>query len=203
VSWVSVGVSVGSALLGSRGAKKAARAREQAYADASGMVSTGYNQATEYLDPRYRQEQMAIERINALTGLSGEPVDFDLFRNTPGYRFLLDQGTQARERLASAAGGVISGNTLAALEEYGQGLADQTFNNYLSQVGMLAGQGVDNVLAGLSVNRGTTLGNLRLGQGGARASGIEDSTNALVGGASSFLDLYGKRKGWGAVPKVP
>lgn len=211
----SVGLNVLGGLLGARSAKRAARERERAYADASNIVSGAYDTAAGYFDPRLDQELAAMARVNALLGLPGgeEGIDqteiLEILRNTPGYQFRLSQGAQARERLAAASGGLISGNTLAALEEYGQGLADQTFNDYLDLVLGLQSQGVDSVLAGLSVDRGNTLADLRLGAGGARASGIEGATRAFasaLGNVGNVLsasaarrDLQNILRGTGAV----
>lgn len=50
-------------------------------------------------------------------------------RNTPGYQFTQQQGQQTLENSAAARGGLLSGNTGQALEQYGQGLADTTYND--------------------------------------------------------------------------
>lgn len=186
-------------LLGSRGAKKAAKAREQAYRDAADLTSGAYNRAEDFFDPRLDQERSAMDRVNALLGLSGEEVDYDLFRETPGYQFALEQGRQAIERSAAAGGGLVSGNTLAALTEYGQGLADQNFQNYLANVMGLQNQGVDAALAGMAVDEGNALANLRLGRGGAVASGIEGSTSALTGALSGISGALGGAAGRNAL----
>jgi hypothetical protein len=56
---------------------------------------------------------------------------------TPGYQFALQQGQQALQNSAAAKGGLLSGNTAEALDQYSQGLADsnyqQTYNNALGQ----------------------------------------------------------------------
>ena len=56
---------------------------------------------------------------------------------TPGYQFQLQQGMNALQNSAAARGGLLSGNTAEALQNYGQGLADstyqQTYNNALGQ----------------------------------------------------------------------
>lgn len=61
----------------------------------------------------------------------------DQARQTPGYQFALDQGTQAVQNSAAARGDLLSGNTATALTKYGQGLADtnyqQAYNNALQQ----------------------------------------------------------------------
>lgn len=48
-------------------------------------------------------------------------------RQTPGYQFVENQGMQAVQNSAAARGDLLSGNTLTGLEQYGQGLADTTY----------------------------------------------------------------------------
>lgn len=188
-------------LLGSKGAKKAAKQREQAMFDAMGIVGRSYNDAEDRFGNRLSQEEAAMGRVNALLGLEGgdgsDPTE--ILRNTPGYEWQLDQGTEAINRARSATGGLASGNTLTALMEYGQGLADQSFGNYLSMVLGLQNQGVDATLAGMDVDEGNTLANLRVGAGDARASGTEGSTaawsGALAGGAN-MLSEWGSQRQW-------
>jgi len=56
---------------------------------------------------------------------------------TPGYQFTLKQGQDAIANSAAAQGGLLSGGTEAALDQYSQGLASntyqQSFNNALTQ----------------------------------------------------------------------
>lgn len=47
----------------------------------------------------------------------------------PGYQFRLQQGQQAIDRSLGARGNLFSGNALKAAQEYGQGLADSTYND--------------------------------------------------------------------------
>lgn len=47
----------------------------------------------------------------------------------PGYKFRLDQGTQARESSAAAKGLLRSGATLKGLDEFGQQMASQEYGN--------------------------------------------------------------------------
>ncbi|CAB4120945.1 hypothetical protein UFOVP1_47 [uncultured Caudovirales phage] len=50
-------------------------------------------------------------------------------QNTPGYQFSLQQGNNAVLASAAANGMLGSGNTLAAADQYSQGLAQQTYQN--------------------------------------------------------------------------
>ena len=60
------------------------------------------------------------------------------FSGTPGFQFALDQGLNAVQRSNSA--GRNSGNALAALANYGQGLATQDYGNQVDRLGRLSGQ---------------------------------------------------------------
>lgn len=190
-----IGGSLLGGLFGRDKAKEAARLRAEAFSRAMTATGEGYDRAQEFLDPRLSQEGAAMDRVNTLLGLTEGPVDFDVFRNTPGYQFALDQGRQAIERSAAARGGLASGNTLAALTEFGQGLADQTFNNYLNRVIGLQNQGADRASANLATDRANRIADLTLGQGGVRASGVEDSANQtlnMLGGITEGVgQLFG------------
>src|SRR5579862_5996431 len=133
---------------------------------------------------------------------------------TPGYQFQLQQGENALQNSAAASGGLLSGNTLAGMNQYAQGLASSNyqnvFNNALTQYqqgyqqflnnqnqtyNMLSGQ------AGMGLNAAGQAGNLISGIGGdiaslygaqgqARAQGTIGQANAISGilpGISSSL----------------
>lgn len=77
-----------------------------------------------------------------LNGADGTKAAQDAFQAGPGYQFALDQGTQAALRGASAGGMLGSGNTLTALAQYGQGLANQEYGSWLDRLQGLSGQGL-------------------------------------------------------------
>lgn len=191
----SLGMQALGGLLGSRSARRAARERAAAFGEAGNIARQAFEESSEFLDPRLQQERAAIERVNALLGLGGEAPDFDLFRETPGFQFALEEGQRAIERSAAAGGGLVSGNTLAELTRFGTGLADQTFQNYLATLLGLEGQGVDLTLADMRTGLGDRLAELRLGAGGALATGREDSANALIGALSGASGIVGQRAG--------
>lgn len=51
----------------------------------------------------------------------------------PGYQFQLQQGQQALENSAAARGGLLSGGTAKALDQYSQGLASTDYQNLYNQ----------------------------------------------------------------------
>ena len=115
---------------------------------------------------------------------------------TPGYQFALQQGENALQNSAAAAGGLGSGATGAALEQYGQGLANtnyqQVYNNALTQYQQSYNQFQQNQanqynrLAGLSGTGQTAVG--QLGQLGQQASN-NTSNIALTTGAQQGQQL--------------
>lgn len=192
---IKLGASILGSLFGDDAAEEAARARMEAYNSAIDTTGRSYDAAQEFIDPRLDQEGMAMDRVNALLGLTDEGFDFEGFRSTPGYEFQQDEARRAIERSAAARGGLASGNTLAALLDRSQSIADTTFNNYLAQVMGLQNQGADFFSAGLSTDKGNRIADLELGRGGVRASGIEDEANQnlnMLGGITEGVgSLFG------------
>ena len=72
----------------------------------------------------------------------------DSIANTGAYKFALGQGQQALERSAAAKGMTGSGNTLAALLQYGQGMASQQYGKEADRLASLV-QGRDQTNASL------------------------------------------------------
>lgn len=113
-------------------------------------------------------------------GAPGTP-DYSAFYNSPDYQFALQQGNQAVQRTAAAGGRLASGNTLAAADQYSQGLATQNYQNYLSGVRNLAGLGPAATGAAnqSTYNSGQSIADTQVGQGAARASGIAGMYNGI------------------------
>lgn len=59
--------------------------------------------------------------------------------NDPSYKFRFDQGQQALERSAAAKGFLGSGNMLQELQNYGQGMASQEYQNQYNRLLPLTG----------------------------------------------------------------
>lgn len=95
--------------------------------------------------PFLQAGQGAVTKLSDLMNNGGFPAWDQVFqaptadqaRQTPGYQFALQQGEGAIENSAAAKGGLLSGNTLNAEQQYGQGLADsnyqQVYNNALGR----------------------------------------------------------------------
>lgn len=138
-------------LLGAQ--QQAAGALQQGYgatrADVGGSLAAqldAINQARAagigYYQPYMTAGEAGLGRATAMT----TPGDTS-FQADPGYQWRLAQGIQGIQGSAAGKGGVLGGNTLKALETYGQGLGSQEFGNIynrnlgLAQLGLGASQG--------------------------------------------------------------
>lgn len=174
------------------GAKKQASAAKRAGA----VEAAAAQRAEARLAPYAETGGNALARLAGALGL-GTPeeqqVAYNALAETPGYQFELNQGIDAIDKSAAARGGLFSGNTMRAVQEYGQGLASTTFGNYLARLGELvrggqsaaAGQGAAGIQAGTA-----TAGGIR-GAGNALAQGAYGVSNAITGGVENYQ--YGQR----------
>lgn len=103
------------------------------------------NKAVDAYSP-YAQTGQAANSMygNALglNGAAGNAAATGAFQAGPGYDFALKQGEQSALRGASAAGMLNSGNTLAALTQYGQGTANKEYGSWLDRLAGQSAQGL-------------------------------------------------------------
>jgi len=131
--------------------------------------------------------------------------DFSMadFQADPGYAFRLSEGMKALEGRAAARGGLLSGNTLRGITNYGQEAASQEYTNAFNryQVNranrlnplenlMGAARSSTNQLAGAANVLGQTQSQNIQNAGQARASGYVGSANALSNALSGGINQY-------------
>lgn len=63
-------------------------------------------------------------------------------RSIPGYQFAFDEGQRAVQTSAAARGTLLTGGTLKALNRYGTGVADQTYDSAVRRFLSLADLGL-------------------------------------------------------------
>lgn len=125
--------------------------------------------------------------------ISGPSSPFEEYLD-PSMAFRMNLGTKATERLANIGGGALSGNTLRALTDYGQGLASteyaNAFNRFQTERGNIyntlaniAGMGQQAVNTGVNAgqNFAATQTGLLTGQAAALGAGTVGSANAYAG----------------------
>jgi hypothetical protein len=164
-----------------------------------------------------------------LFGGSGKAVDpnaspLDRFQSSPGYQFQMDQGIKARDASAAAKGMLLSGNHQQELTSFGQGLANQDYNNYenrlqgtygnyYNRLAGVAGLGANmnsqsantsqnqgNTLANMSMNQGNNLASMITGRGAVDANSILAAGNANASGYAAQQNQLGQTLGGFAGP---
>lgn len=179
--------AVAGAVIGSKGAKKAAKTQLEGVNASIAEQRRQFDVALELGAPRREAENAALNSLRGLLGLDGEAPDFSTFAETPGFQFTRDEALQATERNAAARGGLVSGNTLAALQDRAAGLASQNFlSTFLQPIQDLALGGAGTQAGNQAINLGVNVGNTIQSGADARASGIIGSTNAITGGLGNL-----------------
>lgn len=172
------GLSVLGGLLGSRSAKKGAKAQAQA-AEQAYQRSLAVNQP--YMDTG----RLGLENLNAVSG-----GDMSRFYQSPDYQFRMSQGVQALDRSAAARGLVKSGGQYKGVLRYGQGLASGEFQNWYARNLGLANLGQQSAgqVAQSAYGTGQQVGN-------AQASGYINQGNAWTNAMQQGVGLYGLYQG--------
>jgi hypothetical protein len=218
--WVAGAVVVSSAI-GSQAAGKAA-GTQAAASDRAAVLERQTAQEQLALQKRTYEENIARQKpfydvgVNALPELvqasKYTPFGMDQFNADPGYAFRLKEGQKALERSAAARGGLLSGGTGKALQQFGQEMGSQeyinAFNRYQTEraarlnplqslTGMgqttantlgAAGQTYAGNSANIAGNMATNVGNAMGSSAAARASGYVGQANALTGGLNTYLN---------------
>src|ERR1035437_796257 len=100
-------------------------------------INTSYGAA---LSPFTALSGSATQGANAYgdatgaNGPAGNARETSNFQANPGYQFQMGQGLQAIDRGAASRGMLTSGNTLNAEQQYGTGLANQSYQQYVSNL---------------------------------------------------------------------
>jgi len=141
-----------------------------------------------------------LEQLLGLTPGSTPGSQQAALANTPGYQFALQQGLQSTQAKANAMGMGLSGNTLAALDQYSTGLADQTYQQRVTNLQDVVGIG-QAAAAGQAANIGQSaanIGNIQMAQGQTQAGLAMNEAAALgkiVGGAANQYTTINTLKG--------
>jgi hypothetical protein len=234
--------AIGSVFGGLFGGGEAAKAKEeqiaaeqqaQAAIQQSETQALGYNSNAltseqGYLDPFVQSGQQASGTLSQMLSTPGQGLltpwtqqftapTAEQAEATPGYQFQLQQGLQGVQNSAAAGGGLLSGGTLAAMNNYAQGAAStdyqNTFNNSLTQYqsayqtflnnqsnayNMLSGQqnmglNAASTLGGLTQSNAQTAGNITTGSGADIASlyGAQGAASAAgtIGQANAYSSI--------------
>jgi hypothetical protein len=210
MSTVAIG-SIAAAGIGAAGSLGAANAQAGASENAANLQAQEAQNSLNFQKQEFGTEQQnlapflqagqgAVGELSNLTKTPGQGLltpwtqqfqapTAQQAAQTPGYQFQLQQGEQALQNSAAAQGGLLSGGTATALDQYSQGLAStdyqQAYNNALTQYQQSYNQFENNQaneynrLAGLAGTGQTSAA--QLGQEGQQAASNVTQIGGLAG----------------------
>lgn len=210
----SIGGSIISGVMGSNAADSAANAQLAASAESAKVQREMFNKQVELQAPFREAGLTSQNKLMDLLGLSKNTgaKDYgtlarsfsgeDMYKD-PGYAFRLGEGVKALDRSAAARGGLLGGNQMRGLTEYGQNYASgeymNAFNRYQTERAarlnplqslLGAGQTSANTLTSAAGNLGTGLGENAINAGNVRASGYMGSANAISNAIGQGVNYF-------------
>lgn len=206
---LSPGIGGGSSMFSSNGLGTLLGGATSLYENqqAKKDLTDSQNNALGALAPYQASGNAANSKLGNLLGTTGNPNSTGYgsliapfnpgdLTNDPGYKFNLAQGDQALSRKEAASGNMFSGGALKEAQTFGQGLADNTYNNafqrYLSQnqntYNQLSGQ------AGVGANAAGAAGNIFGNIGAAKAGADINTGNTINSTLSSLLSGTGAKQ---------
>jgi hypothetical protein len=217
VTGTMAAVTVGSSIMGSNAAKSAAATQAAAARRATDAQERMFERQVELQEPFREAGLSGQNRLLELLGIGGDTAAGDYgryasaeftpeqFKNyqDPGYAFRMSEGIKALDRSAAARGNLMSGAQLKGINQYGQDLASQeyqnAFNRYqtsrtntLNPFSSLAGvaQSSANTLGTAAGQFGQQMGSNIIGAGNAAAAGQVGSANAISQGIGQGINFY-------------
>ncbi len=206
-------VVVGS-YLGSNASKKAAAEQAATSRAAIAENKRQYDLTRSDMEPYRNTGYESLSKLGSSMGLEGDPnaagygslaKNFSLsdFVKDPGYDFRMSEGLKGVENSGAARGMQLSGATLKALDQYGQGFASNEYqnaynrfnndqSNQFNRLSGLAGTGQQavNQLGNLGAQYAGSNANLITSAGAARAAGTMGQANAYTNALNQGVNYY-------------
>lgn len=117
---------------------------------------------------------------------------FDIFKNSTGYQFRVNEGNRALNAGWAGAGTLQSGAAGKSFQNFGQNIASAEFGNYMGYLGEQQNltSGAANAMSGVNSTYANNAGNLAVAQGQNLANAAvarANNSNALIGGLGNAL----------------
>ena len=204
MAWAAV-IAGGAALVGgylsSNAAGNAADQQNQQAQNSLQLQQQMHNQTVAGLQPYNDAGRTALSTMQQLNG-----GNYSSFTQSPDYQFALDQGTKALDASAAAKGTLFSGGYGRQMQQFGQGLASQNYNQYYNHLQGIASQGESaaanvgynnmgyaNAATGINTNNGQAQAMGTLGQAGA----WNNALNQMSAAYGQYGSSYGGGSGGG------
>lgn len=188
-----------------QGAQAAQQVSQQNQTSANQAQQTALGNITTAEQPYQTVGSTAAGGLNKLLSTGFTAPTLAEAEATPGYEFNLQTGTDALTKQAAATGNLMSGTTGTALEEFGQGLAQNTYqqayqnalSSYMANFNTLAGganigQGSTNTLAGANLNTAGNTANIDLTAAQQQMQQLNNAAAARAQGILGTAAGYGE-----------
>lgn len=214
---LATGGMLGAGVGGMLASQKAAGAQASAVRQGQAAQERMFNRQMELQEP-FRQAGLSGQnRLLDLLGLSDRtsaagygsaatPFSMANYQADPGYGFRLSEGIKALDRSAAARGGLLSGNQLRGVTQFGQDLASQeyqnTFNRFyaeraaqLNPLQSLAGQAqtASNALTNAAGVYGQQQAEAAANLGNLRASSYMGGANAISNAVGQYANYQNQQ----------
>lgn len=178
--------TVGSAYASSK-SSKAAKSQANAAQAASDQQLAMYNQTRDDLSPYTQAGQTALSQLMGQIGQGGyfnQTYSGQDLYNDPSYQFRLKQGLNSVQSGAAAKGGLLSGATLKALNNYASDYASTEYQNAYNRFNADQTNRFNRLssLAGMGQNAAAQVGNNGLQTAQAVANNTMAGANATAAG---------------------
>lgn len=198
--WTAAAIG-GSALIGAYASNQAANKQLQGQREANAAQERMFNRQVELQEPFRQAGVNALPELVAASRYT--PFGMEQFQADPGYGFRLREGLRALDQSAAARGGLLSGNQLRGVTQFGQELGSQeytnAFNRYqaeraarLNPLQSLVGVGQTNAanIASQAGTYGQSMAQNAANMANIRASGYMNTANALTGALGTGVNYY-------------
>jgi len=213
MAFISSIASLAGSFIGADASRHAANTQADSAKAAQQLQLDMFNRNKQDLAPWMQSGQKGNEALMNFLGLGGggfdpnapgvRPFGVQDFQQDPGYQFRMNEGLNAVLNKRSAIGGLNSGNTMRALEDYGQGMASNeyqnAFNRYnqgqqniYSRLSGISNTGANSAagIAGLGANAAARAGDFGVQGGNALAAGTVGQANAVTGGINDLMGQW-------------
>ena len=198
--WMTAAAIVGTSLLGADAARSAGNKQADAANRAADLQNRQYEQTRQDQMPFLEAGKGALNKLIPLAS-NYKPFSYSAMTADPGYSFRLSEGMKALGHRAGAGGGLVSGQSLKALQNYAQSTASDeymnAFNRYqternaeLNPLQSLAGVGQTTAtnLGLTGAANAANMGNYLTSGAAARAAGGMGQAQAIGSGLGTYLN---------------
>jgi|GEM_PF-4330120 len=180
--------SAAASYLGAQTTAKAAK-------EAAALQQKRYEQAVSYQEPYLAAGTNALALYNNATGANGSDAQstyYESFKTDPGFTASVDYGLSRIEASAAANGMGLSGNTLAALQDYSQKSLSDAYQTRLNNLYKTATLGANaaNALTSAATSSASSTSGALLSAASTEAAALTSAVNALTGSAKNLASYY-------------